>query len=81
MVYERLTQPEIEAIIAKHSPKSKKKPINEKPPTYQLNKRQHITLGRMVALKIVPTEKDAFQLLFKWAAERLAKKTGVCAIK
>jgi len=71
---ERLTQPEIEAIIEKHSPNSKKKPVSEKPPTYRLNKQQHTILGRMVALKVVSNEKDAFITVFKWAAERITAK-------
>ena len=73
-IKEKLTQSEIETIIAKHSPKSKKAIITEKPPRFNLNKSQHIVLKRMVSLKIVSNEREAFPVIFKWAAERLAKK-------
>ena len=73
-ITERLTQPEVEAIISKHQPKSKKILVTEKPPRFKLNKSQHTVLKRMVSLKIVSNEREAFPVIFKWAAERIAKK-------
>ena len=74
-VKEKLTRPEIKEIIAKYQPQSKKSIIPiEKPPTYKLNKQQFTLLKRLVSLKYTSDEKAAFDLLFKWAAERIAKK-------
>jgi hypothetical protein len=73
-IKERLTQPEIEELIVKHQPKSKKAIVTEKPPRFKLNKSQHNVLKRMVSLKIVANEREAFPLIFVWAAERITKK-------
>lgn len=73
-ITERLTQSEVEATIAKHQPKSTKMIVTEKPPRFKLNKSQHTILKRMVSLKIVSNEREAFPVIFKWAAERIAKK-------
>jgi len=73
-IKERLTQPEIEELIAKHQPKSTNAIITEKPPRFKLNKSQHTVLKRMVSLKIVSNEREAFPVIFKWAAERITAK-------
>jgi hypothetical protein len=72
-VKEKLTRSEIVGLITKYYPRSKNKIDLVNPPTFRPNKQQYTLLKRMISLKVVADEREAFSLLFKWAAERIAK--------
>lgn len=73
-IRKRLSQKEVEGLIEKYQPSSKKPIVTELPPRFKLNKSQHNVLKRMVSLKLAANEREAFLLLFVWAAERISKK-------
>ena len=74
-IKDRLTRREVESIIAKYQPEIKKKiSDDEKQVRYRLNKQHQIIIKRLISLKYVADERAAFNLIFKWAAERIAKE-------
>lgn len=69
-IKKRLTLSEIEAIITKYQPIKK----SVKQVRYRLTKQHQTIIKRTISLNYAPDERAAFNLVFKWAAEHIAKK-------
>lgn len=72
-IKDRLTQREVEGIIEKYQP-SVKNEKRENQPRYRLTKQHQNTIKRLISLQYASDEREAFNLVFKWATERIANQ-------
>ena len=73
-VKERLTQPEVEEIICKYDPKYKRKNFRDNQTRPRLSEQHKNTIKKIISLNYASGEREAFNLIFKWAQERIAEQ-------
>ena len=74
-IKDRLTLREVEEIIVKYLPSYKTKSMSlENQSRYRLNKQHQGIIKKVISLQYAHDEREALSLIFKWAAERIAKQ-------
>ena len=71
----RLYRRDVENIIAKYQPASKNgTPPIETQVRYRLTKQHQTVLKKLISLQYASDEREAFNLVFKWTAEKIANQ-------
>ena len=70
-IKDRLTRREVEEIIAKYQPQLKKENLLKKQVQYRLTKQHQTLLKRLISLQYAFDDLEAFNLVFKWATEKI----------